>query len=93
MWNEPNFDNEADENGLIHVTLKDFTYGGREIEESEWTLEMLDNYEFEWKVKATCIYSEMRRYHVGDELEFMLDKDCSIWDLDTVLEKALKDNY
>jgi len=84
-------DNESEPDGSIIVKLCRITHGGREGEEAHWKLEMMEKFNDYWKVKATCIDSEMRRFQVGDEIEFELDKSISIWDLDTELEHALRE--
>ncbi|WQJ53776.1 MAG: hypothetical protein [Wendovervirus sonii] len=89
-WCVEDFDDEADENGLIHVNIGEFTEGGRESLTSKWSVEMLEESESYWVVKAICIESELRRFDVGDEITFNLYKDTAIYDLSDALLDALE---
>lgn len=92
VWGVEDYDLEADEEGKISVTISSFYAGGRESDEATFSLEMISDMDDYWVVKATCTDSEMRRFVKGDEFEFDLYKDTSIWDLESEVERAAEEN-
>jgi len=88
-WGVEDFDNEAEEDKGIPVTITRFSSGGRESMESHWKTYATEDLEDSWNVKAICIDSEDRRYQPGDEVEFELYKDDEIWDIESRLQDEL----
>ena len=91
-WGVEDFDDEAEEDLGIPVTIKRYLGNHGETADSYWKLYALKDLEDCWDVKAICIESEDRRYQQDDEVELEIYKDIKIWDLEIELKDALDDN-
>lgn len=91
IWGVEDFDDEAEEDNGIPVTITRFASGGRENIESNWKIYALENLDDRWNVKAICIDSEDRRYQPEDEVEFEVFKDDKIWDIESRLQDTLNE--
>lgn len=88
-WGVEDFDDEAEEDLGISVTITRFGSGGRENIESYWKLYAFEDLGDSWNVKAICTESEDRRYQQDDEIELEIYKDIKIWDLESDLKDKL----
>ena len=90
-WGVKEFDDEAEDDLGIPVTITRFASGGRETIESYWKVYAIEDYDDSWNVKGICTESDDRRYRPGDEIEFEVYKDDNIWDIESDLSNALDD--
>ena len=88
-WGVEDFDNEAEADLGIPVTVSRSTAGGRESIESHWKIYATEDLGESWDVKAICIDSEDRRYQPEDEVQFEIYKEDGVWDLESSLKNTL----
>lgn len=89
IWGVENFDDEAEDDFGISVTVSRSVAGGRESIESHWKIYATEDLGESWNVKAICIDSEDRRYQPEDEVQFEIYKEDDVWDLESSLKKVL----
>jgi len=89
LWGVEIFDDEMEDDKGISVTLERGAGGGRELIESHWKVYAIEDLDDRWNVKAICIDSEDRRYQPDDEIDFEVNKDDDVWDLESLLQDAL----
>jgi len=90
-WGVEDFDDEAEEDLGIPVTINRYLGNHGETADSYWKLYALKDLEDCWDVKAICTESEDRRYQKDDEVELEIYKDIKIWDLESDLKDKLDD--
>lgn len=86
------WDSECNKDGKISAEIMRISAGGRECDRAYFELEKLDEDDDYYQVKAVCINSELRKIKKDYELEFDLPKDIDVWDIDSCLEDAIKDD-
>lgn len=89
LWGVEIFDDEMEDDKGISVTLQRSAGGGRELIESHWKVYAIEDLDDRWNVKAICIDSEDRRYQPDDEIDFEVNKNDNVLDLESLLHDAL----
>jgi len=87
------WDDEADKDGKIEATVKDFHDGGRS--ESSVTFELTldhENEEYYYALGTVVDNDDFPGWRKGAEIHVAIPKDSSIWDLEDYVRGAMEDD-
>ena len=86
------WEDEADKDGKLEATIKDFHHGGRSESSVTWELTLDHEDDDYYYAKGVVVNNDdFQGWKKGEELDIEIPKDSSIWDLEDYVRSAMED--
>lgn len=86
------WEDEADKDGKLEATIKDFHHGGRSESSVTWELTLDHEDDDYYYAKGVVVDNDdFPGWKKGSELDIEIPKDSSIWDLEDYVRSAMED--